>query len=412
MDNRTINNVDEAILEKIRLECGSPVLIFDEESFVENYRNLENTFRMYYANYKIAYSYKTNYTPYVGRLVRKLGGLAEVVSDFEYYVAKKVGNVNCNIIYNGPYKQKLLEEHLLNGGIVNIDNLQECMRIVRYAREHLNHKFEVGVRVNIDVGQDFISRFGMDPQTEEFQVALKELKVCENISLIGLHCHVGQSREIINWDLRTKKMLALADDIFGDNPPKYIDLGSGMFGDMEPVFKEQFGDNVPTYDDYAKIVAGQFDEHYKNYSEDNKPILYTEPGATVASRYMWLLTTVTSHKIVRGRFVTGVDSSFFDAGETSRYKNLPIKIFNKSRDYIGGDIVGYTCLEDDLLYSNYDGYVAIGDKILLGNTGGYSLVFKPPFILPDIPVVALHKDESFELIKKRQTFEDMLENYI
>ena len=70
---------------------GTPFYMFDEEGFVNNYRKLERTFKAVYPNYQISYSYKTNYTPLVCKLVKSLGGYAEVVSDMEYTLAKKLG---------------------------------------------------------------------------------------------------------------------------------------------------------------------------------------------------------------------------------------------------------------------------------------------------------------------------------
>lgn len=412
MNDRLIDSIDEELIKKIRNKYGSPVYIFDKVSFVNNFINLQDEFRKLYPKYRVAYSYKTNYTPYIGRLVKNLGGVAEVVSDFELFAALKNGNDYENIIYNGPLKQGMLEDYVINGGLVNIDNMQECFRLIEIAKENIDKNIRVGIRVNIDIGQDFISRFGLDPDTEEFDTVVKLLKKQENIQLCGIHCHVGQSRSRYNWEQRVKKMLMLSDRLFPDAPPKFIDLGSGMFGDMELQFKEQFGEDVPTYSDYAQIVAGSFAEHFNKFPENERPVLYTEPGATVASRYQWLLTTITSHKCVRGRLVTGVDSSYFNAGETSRYKKLPIRVISSVEDFELGDIVGYTCLEDDCLYPASSKKAAIGDIVLLGNTGGYSIVFKPPFILPDAPMVVLNEDYSYDIIKNKQSYEDMLSLYI
>lgn len=412
MKCNTIYSVSEKLIESVKKEYGSPIYVFDEVSFIENYLSLRNAFQKYYPKYNIAYSYKTNYMPYICKLVRSLGGLAEVVSDFEYYVARKVGNENTKIIYNGPFKQELLEEHLINQGIINIDNYEECNRIVKIAQKMPSKSFEVGIRVNVDIGQSFVSRFGMDPDSEDFKRAVSMLTEQGNIDLVGLHCHVGQSRSIEYWKNRAERILELADKLFPLNPPQYLDLGSGMFGDMDPELRMQFGDHVPNYDEYAKEVAGRFWNHYKSYEEKDMPWLYTEPGATSVSRYMWLIATVISHKVVRGINVTGLDCSYYNAGETCRYKRLPIRVIGECKDYIGGNLVGYTCLEDDVIYPDYRKRVSIGDTVLLGNTGGYSLVFKPPFILPDIPVVVLKQDGNIEMVKERQSFEDMLKNYM
>ena len=70
-------------------EYGSPLYVFHEDEFRKNYMDLLNTFRVIYPKYNIAYSYKTNYTPGICKIVKELGGLAEVVSEMEYMLAKK-----------------------------------------------------------------------------------------------------------------------------------------------------------------------------------------------------------------------------------------------------------------------------------------------------------------------------------
>ena len=72
-------------------QYGSPLYIFHAEELRKNYLDLLNTMRAIYPKYNIAYSYKTNYTPKIISLVKELGGLAEVVSEMEYTLAKRVG---------------------------------------------------------------------------------------------------------------------------------------------------------------------------------------------------------------------------------------------------------------------------------------------------------------------------------
>jgi hypothetical protein len=120
----------EQVIKSLIDKQGTPFYLFDEKGFVDNYRTLESTFKKVYPKYQICYSYKTNYTPFVCNLVKNLGGLAEVVSDMEYTLAKRLGYANPQIVYNGPSKGDAMYEHLLHGGILNIDSLDEAKRIV------------------------------------------------------------------------------------------------------------------------------------------------------------------------------------------------------------------------------------------------------------------------------------------
>ena len=77
-------------------------------------------------------------------------------------MAKKIGYDNKDIVYNGPVKGEGLFEHLLAGGIANIDNLDEMISVVEFAKKHPSVDMKLAFRVNIDIGQGFISRFGLD----------------------------------------------------------------------------------------------------------------------------------------------------------------------------------------------------------------------------------------------------------
>ena len=83
--------MDIKVFQKIAEDYGTPVYVFDRKAFEENYRSFVGIFQKRYPNYRLSYSYKTNYVPYVCKCVKDMGGYAEVVSDMEYNLAKKLG---------------------------------------------------------------------------------------------------------------------------------------------------------------------------------------------------------------------------------------------------------------------------------------------------------------------------------
>ena len=383
---------------------GSPLYVFDEDSFVKNYKRFEKCFRSVYGRYTVSYSYKTNYAPYICRLVRDLGGYAEVVSDMELIAARKVGNADNHIVYNGPCKGELLDEFIFNGGIVNVDNFEELSRIILIAKNNPDRVIKVGIRVNIDIGQNFISRFGID----ECDIAkvFEAIEHIGNIIIRGLHCHIGRARSIEAWKNRTVKMLEIADRFFED-PPEYISLGSGMFGEMDPVLSSQFGKNLPSYEEYAEIVAKPFAEHYMGVKQ---PILFTEPGTTLINKYISFIAKVVSVKHIKGKDFIVLDGSKHNLGEICELKQLPLQIIsckNEGETVNDADFVGYTCLEHDVLYRNYTGKIAVGDRIVFDNVGGYSNVSKPPFIKPNCYMVS----SNGNVIKRAETIEEVMCTY-
>ena len=164
--------IDFATYRMLAEKNGTPLYIFHEEEFLNNYDELVGCFRKAYPNYQVSYSYKTNYTPYICRIIKNKGGYAEVVSDMEYTLAKRLGYTNDKIVYNGPAKGPMLEEHLLNGGINNIDNLSEALRICRLADENSGKIIKTGLRINVNLGRGSVSRFGLDPDSGDMERVL------------------------------------------------------------------------------------------------------------------------------------------------------------------------------------------------------------------------------------------------
>lgn len=392
-------------------QYGSPLYVFDDKGFIDNYKHLCEAFRRVYPNYNPGYSYKTNYTPHICKLVKQLGGYAEVVSDMELWVAKQCGYDNSKIIYNGPCKGELLEDHLLNGGILNVDNEDEAKRVVAFAKQHLDKTFKVNLRITARIDIGFVSRFGLEAGSQQMERVVALLKVQENVKLVGLHMHVSRARYLSAWQERIDQILEAADRYI-DGVPEFIDLGSGMFADMEGYLKDQFTIDIPSYDEYAEVVAGSMAKHYAN--SDNKPLLVTEPGTTVVSRYMSLITTITGLKEIAGRNIAVCDCDIHEAGETAMMMKVPYTLFSIGAGEISKtpiDITGFTCLEQDTLFHDFPEGVRVGDVIEFRNVGGYSVVYKPPFIQPCCAMVAIKENGSIEEIKRKETYEDIFQTY-
>ncbi len=390
----------------------TPYYIFDTEGFIANFKTLEKAMQKYYQNYIPAYSYKTNYTPYICKIAKDLGAYAEVVSDMELNLALKLGYEHKNIIYNGPAKGPMMEGHLFKGGISNIDNIAEAERVIKLAKRYTDQHFKVGLRINSDIGANFISRFGLDVDGEEIKKVVALINSIPNLSLVGLHLHVSRARYIEAWQRRIDNILEAADR-FIEGIPEYIDLGSGMFSDMESALKNQFNIEVPSYDDYAKVVAGTMANYYNGVS--NPPILFTEPGTTVVARYMSLITSVIGVKTIKDYHMAMVDSDYHQLGEIGQMMKCPYSVFkcDNPGESVNPplNVVGFTCLEQDVLYKNFQERLSVGDKIEFRNIGGYSIVYKPPFIQPQCPVLAKQTNGELIEIKREETFNDIFQTF-
>ena len=325
----------------------------------------------------------------------------------EYRIAREIGYEDEKIIFNGPGKGEDGVEAMRRGCLVNADSLDEVETLKRAALAAPEKSYRIGLRVNLDVGQGFVSRFGMDDN--DLEKAFRMVRGT-NLRIAGLHCHISRARGLDAWRARTERMLTLSDRFFEDGP-EYIDLGSGMFGSMAPEFAAQFS-GVPTYEEYAQVTAGLVAAHF---SGKKGPILFTEPGTTLINRYVDCIARVEAIKEISGRFFAVLNVGIHNLGETCTLKRLPVTVVpggGEQRTYDQIDLTGYTCLEQDVLLSGWSGRLAKGDYVIFGNVGGYSNVLKPPFIRPNCAMAAERADGAVELIKSAETYDDLLHTYL
>ncbi len=396
-------------LRELTEKFGNAFYILKSKQFEVNFNELKAEFEKIYPKFNIAYSYKTNYTPKLCKIVDELGGFAEVVSDMEMEIALRVGVEPKNIIWNGPFKNKnKVEELLVAGGTINLDSVYEFEFIREIAKKYPNNKLNLGLRCNFDVGDGVVSRFGFDVESEEFTEAINLFKEHDNLYLIGLQCHFA-TRSLQTWRPRAKGMLALIEKL--GICPERIDLGGGLFGKMAPSLKAQFDTEIPTYKQYAESVAPVFAEHFKNC--DNKPTLIIEPGSALVGDCMSFASKVVNIKGVRGKYIATLLGSIYNINPTLNKKNPPLTVYNlssKQNEYTDLDFGGFTCIESDYLYRHFNGKLGVGDVVVFDNVGSYSVVLKPPFILPNFPVIDI-LDDKVEVIKRGETFDDLFKTF-
>lgn len=401
--------MNSELLNELKERFGDAFYILESKQFRNNYFELKEAFQKIYPNFNIAYSYKTNYTPKLCRIVDELGGYAEVVSDMEMDIALRIGVKPSKIIWNGPYKNaKRVEELLVLGGTVNLDSAYEIDEVIKIAKAHPNHILNLGVRCNFDINDNVTSRFGFDIQSNDFKKALELFSKYNNLKLIGLQCHFA-TRRLETWKPRAVKMLDLLDKL--SLQPERIDLGGGLFGKMDESLKAQFDSYIPTYTEYAEAVATVFSERF--YGCDKKPELIIEPGSALVGDCMKFVSKVINIKNVRGKYIATLLGSIYNINPTLNKKNPPIEIVpmgEPQKTYLDLDYGGFTCIESDYLYRHYEGKLAVGDFVVFDNVGSYSVVLKPPFILPNFPIIDL-SDNKVDVIKRGECFDDIFHTF-
>jgi len=409
-------SLNNKVLENMSESFGDAFYLLDSSKFSNNFEEFLSEFTTIYPKTNIGYSYKTNYTPKLCKLVNEKGGYAEVVSEMEYDLAIKIGVNPKMIIVNGPYKtKKALEKFVLGESIVNLDSYVEVEFLKEIAQRHSSRQLKVGFRCNFEINDESISRFGFDIENDNFTRMFSQISDIDNITIDGIHCHFS-NRDLQSYGYRADKILELAQKLFTAAPPKYIDIGGGFFGKMEESLKAQFDTPTVEYDEYANLIATKFKAAYQDYSVNEKPMLLLEPGSAIVADTMYFVAKVIDVRKVRDRSIATSSGSKFNMGLLTSVINMPMDVYSSNRaqqQYKEIDIVGFTCIESDCLYKGYSGRIGVGDYLVFSNVGSYSIVFKPQFIMPNVPVIEYSETiGDYEIIKRQETMEDVFSTFV
>jgi diaminopimelate decarboxylase len=404
--NETSNLLDYESFYALASEHGPSFFVLDAEQLRNNYTSLRTAFTKHYPKVEIGYSYKTNYTPQICRILQDAGAWAEVVSEMEFAAAARLNTPSNRIIFNGPYKADwAFEQAALGGATINLDSQRDLdlLRTVA-ANAPSGVTIRVLLRTNFAIDEN-VSRFGFDVEGSEFNFALDTVNTLPNVYLAGLHCHFP-NRDLDSFRRRTERMVSLCERVFPNHPPEVLNIGGGYYSALPESLRCTHNEPPPTFNDYGEIIGEILNQAFPNPAV--APTLFLEPGTALVADVLTFYTQVISTKKVRNQHFATVAGSIFDISPNAKTKSLPVspildpKVLKRvARNFA---IAGFTCIEGDLLTDSLSAPLEIGDALAYGNVGSYSVVMRPPFILPSNPILMARSDgKGFDVIKARQS---------
>ncbi len=409
-----MEQIDYKLLKNLDEKYGTPFYVMNPDKYRSNIESFLNAFKKRYEKVIAGYSFKTNYVPALCKIAMQEGLMAEVVSEMEYKLARKIGFEK--IIFNGPIKRScVFNEALEYGAIINLDSEYEVDMIRQYRQEHPDKHLKIGLRININLmdenGESTIQcglrfgRFGFPNEIIEKNICrLREL----GVKIFSLHGHTSSSdRAVVNYKVITQHMLAICEK-YELNDVEYFDIGGGFFGAAPEGMDLK---NRPRYEDYANCVLDEVMEN--NWFMRINPWIVIEPGSSVVSNVFSYYTKVYQNKRVGNVNFVMVDGTVFDIKPTMHTNNLPHKVFcskDKDESFVC-NVVGSTCMEKDVLLNEVKiPKTEAGDYIRFDGVGAYTICLTPSFINFLEPILQFDKD-GFAEVRRRQTLEDILSIY-
>ena len=184
-------------MEKMKLQ--TPFYRVKEKDLLYDINLLKEALTKNWGNFVMGYSVKTNSLPWLLCYLKEHGFFAEVVSEMEYDIAKRLGYTDDRIVYNSPIKDReVWEQVLLGGGYVNFDSTYELQWIKELSKQYPEREFKVGLRVNCDIAtlcpeeqlvEEEGGRFGYCYENGKLKEAIDEVQSIPNVKVAGLHLH-------------------------------------------------------------------------------------------------------------------------------------------------------------------------------------------------------------------------------
>lgn len=393
-------------IRKIANEVGTPLYIYSHKTLVKHYKAFEEAFDGY--PHLICFALKANPNNAILRALAKKGCGADVVSGGELYLARKSGIPASKIVYAGVGKTSDEIKYSLKSGILmfNIESSDELLAINRIAGE-MGVKAPIALRVNPNIRASTHPYISTGLKTHKFGIPIEEAvenyklaNSLANITILGIHCHIGsQITRISPFVDALKKILVLAKKLKSHGIEiKYLDIGGGLGITYN-------GEVAPYPSDLAKALKPLI----KGYDFT----LIIEPGRSIAGNAGILVTKVLYLKKTPFKEFVIVDAGMNDLVRPSLYgayhQILPVK--KNSRKKVKVDVVGPICESGDFLAKDRKlGRPLHDDLFAVMSAGGYGFSMSSNYNGRPRPAEVLVNGNKYYIIREREQYKDLAHN--
>ena len=396
-DRVSVHTIVEAV--------GTPMYVYSARAIRNAFTEIDGAFADY--PHAIHYALKANSTLALLRLLRSLGSRGDANSWGEIQVARRAGFEPREIVFTGVGKTRdELESAIALGvGAINAESAGELDRIATVASEQ-QRVTRVALRVNPDIDARSHPNISTGLKSNKFGVPIQEARAIyaerrglSSLRFVGVHVHIGSQITTAEPLARAAQMLvSLARELCEDGfTLEHVDLGGGLGIGYE-------GRPLLTPSEYAAAVLPEL-------RRLGIPVVL-EPGRAIVGHAGALVSRVVDVK----RFPDGRQFAVLDAGMSELMRpalygsyHRIVPVFPRVGDESPWDIVGPICESSDVFARDRSlPELRVGDLVALLDTGAYGAVmasnYNRRFLAPEVLV----DDDRWDVIRRRQTLDDVL----
>jgi diaminopimelate decarboxylase len=395
---------------------GSPLYVYNENILRERCRELKGL--VSYENFSVNYSVKANGNLHLLKIVREEGLKADAMSPGEMYVEAMAGFKPEDILFvSNNVSAEEMKYAIDRDILVSVDSLSQ---LEMYGQ--INRGGKICIRFNPEVGAGHHEKVVTGGKKTKFGVAIADIPKVKailaeyDLTLVGINQHIGSL--FMEGDKYIEGAASIFEVAKSFEDLEFIDMGGG------------FGIPYHKYEGQERLDLGVLGSHLDKVMHEfarmyGKAITFkVEPGRYVAAECGVLLGTVHSIKENFGVTYVGTDLGFNVLKRPVMYDShhdievypgqvgAPETVYNPD-DLEQVTVVGNICESGDIMAKDR-ALPPIKEQSILGvlDAGAYGYCMASNYNNRLRPAEVLIKaDGSHQLIRKRDTFEDIVRGF-
>lgn len=396
---------DQALLEDIARDVGTPAYVYSATGILENYRAYHEALAGLPHN--VCYAVKANSSLAILAILAKAGAGFDIVSGGELFRVLQAGGDPARVVFSGVGKTPDEVEYALDHGIhsFNCESESELMLIDSLAARR-GVKAGFGIRVNPDVDAATHPYISTGLSEHKFGIAMSEAlgvyeraRQLKNLSADGVSCHIGSQILDPSPILEAvDKVLALAAQLrAAGHPIRHLDLGGGLGIAYRP------GEKAP---EIGSFIASLHDR-----LRASGLCVMIEPGRSIVGAAGVLLTRVLYRKKNGPKDFVVVDAAMNDLIRPSLYRahHEIIPLRKNPLPGITADVVGPVCESGDFLARDREmANVMPGDYLAVCAAGAYGFVLSSNYNSRVRAPEILVEGNRYRVIRRREMYDDLI----
>ena len=416
---------EDVDLARVAEQFGTPLYVYSAETILDHYQRLDAAIAP--LDHLICYAVKANSNRAILKLLADAGASFDIVSGGELFRVLAAGGdpAKCTFAGVGKSREEIeyaLEKHVYS---FNVESEAELDDIDQIAASK-GARAPVALRVNPDVYVATHEYISTGKSENKFGIALDQVAVVyeraakmRNIDIVGVQMHIGsQIIETPPFVDAIEKVAPLVRELKSKYGIKFFSVGGGV----GIVYESSFVSGSSGW--WKEEAPARRQLSIQQYVDASLPPLrevklriLLEPGRLLVGNAGVLLTRVRYLKQNGRKKFAIVDAGMNDLIRPALYHSYheivpvaePITSRSTSTKSDKIDIVGPVCESGDFFARDREmPELREGDLLAIMSAGAYGFVMASNYNSRPLPGEALVRGDKFALIRKRQTWEDLV----